>query len=198
MDRLQSLIHDVPLIDLLGAAFLLAGALGGMLRGLGPVFGRLLWAVMSLWLATTLSPVLLQWMPNTATSDAPASVLSTYGLMAALLLILPVLARLLGGSGGRKRTPPDARDKPFGALVGVSWAALVLVLMLPFGARLPVLDEGFPTAHLPRAGAQLAEWLPWFYPAEHHAAIVQARTPRTIPGEPAERGPDRLMNAGDR
>ena len=86
---------ELAAIDIIAIILIVMGVVMGALRGLGPVFGMLLWLMVSLWLGKVLTPVILGWMPNSPADGT--SQLTTFGLVAGVLLILPSLARLLGG-----------------------------------------------------------------------------------------------------
>ena len=77
----------------------------------------------------------------------------TYGIVAAVVLAVPVLGRLLGGAAGKKKKdkgPPT--HKPFGALVGLFNALLIVTLALPFLATIDVVSKTFERATARRAG----------------------------------------------
>ncbi|MCB9899579.1 MAG: CvpA family protein [Planctomycetes bacterium] len=172
MDRLAERAAALPLADLLTLAVLLAGAAWGIVRGLGRSFGSLLWTLLGLWLASVLAPILLGWMPNTDGVERPSTLVDTYGVLAALVLVLPLVARLLGGTGGGKKRAEDAGShRAFGALTGFGSACLLVTLALPFAWRLDTLAARSAGARAPRAAAHVADALALLYPDAFREAL---------------------------
>src|SRR5262245_37370059 len=84
MGDFERWVPEFAAIDVIAMVLLAMGVVMGVLRGLGPVFGMLLWLMISLWLSKVLTPVILGWMPN-SNADGSAQ-LTTFGLVAGVLL----------------------------------------------------------------------------------------------------------------
>jgi len=163
---------DIAAIDIIFLVLAVMGIIMGVMRGLGPVFGMLLWLLVSLWLAQQLTPTILEWMPNSP-SDANSQ-LSAFGFISGVLLILPALARLLGGAGGKKKSEPDATHRPFGVLVGLVCAVLLFTLLTPFVLRIDWVSDSYGKGRTPEVAVQAAETASWFFPEPHRAALEQS------------------------
>ena len=153
MDSVQTVFAELPVVDLLALAWLLLGVALGLVRGLGPVFGWLVWILVGLWLSRTIAPVLLGWLTNTEGADGPAAMMAAYGSLAALALGIPLLGRGLSGPGGPRRAPPGPGDRGLACVAGALCAVLTLVLLLPYAGRWAPLRAGYPDATAVRAGA---------------------------------------------
>ena len=165
----------LPLIDWIAIGLCLAGVLLGMRAGLGRSFALLLWLLAALWLGTNLSAHIVSWMPNTTTPDDPHAQLITYGIVAGVVLLVPILGRLLGGAAGKKKkdkAPPT--NKPFGALVGLFNAVLLVTLLLPFVCKLQAVSKELAKATSPRWAADFAGHMTYLYPAVHREALLAA------------------------
>lgn len=185
MDAARDMTLSLPVIDLVAAGLLLLGLAWGLLRGLTRIFAALLWILLALGLGTTLAPVLLEQMPNTEVDDLGLATLNAFGVLAGVLLLLPVLARLLGSGGGKAK---KAEDKPvtqrvFGAITGVAAAALVTTLIMPFALRVEALAGTADEARAPDMAVSLAESLALLYPQELGASL---RGELVGLGDPAE------------
>jgi uncharacterized membrane protein required for colicin V production len=186
MDAIADRAAALPLADLLAAAVLLAGIAAGLLRGLGRLFGSLLWTLLALWLGTLLAPILLGWMPNTAGAGDPRTLVDTFGVLSALVLVLPVVARVLGGSGtGGPREEAVRTHRVFGAVAGFAVACLLVTLALPFALRVDDLAARSLDARVPRLAAGLAGTLGPLFPEAFRAEL-----------DGLARGPDTNAPAG--
>lgn len=165
----------LPIIDWIAIGLCLAGVLLGLRTGLGRSFALLLWLLAALWLGTNLSATIVRWMPNTTTPDDPHAQLVTYGIVAGVVLLVPIFGRLLGGAAGKKKkdkAPPT--HKPFGALVGLFNAVLLVTLLLPFLIKLEAVDKDLAQATSPRWAATFAGHMTYLYPAVHRDALLGA------------------------
>ena len=175
MDPLNSGEFALPLLDWIVIAVLLAGLVGGALAGLARSFGMLLWMVAALWLGHHLSGHVVDWMPNTADPADPVATANlrqlAFGVIAALVLLIPVLARVVGGAAGKKKEGEAAQHKPFGALVGLVVATLFVTLALPFADRLGPLQESYTRANAPDMAAEFADNLTYLFPPAHRQAL---------------------------
>ena len=184
----RPLLDTAALIDLLALAWMLAGVLLGLTRGLAPLFSWLLWVLASLWLASVLAPVLVGWLPNTHGADGPQGRLLAYGSLAALSLGLPLLGRLLGNRRGQPRqAAPKPSDRSLAVVAGLVCALLTLTLALPFVGNIPRLGRSYDRAIAADTGRRVSELLPWLFPVEHRAALSELCQPTTT--EPWEREP---------
>jgi uncharacterized membrane protein required for colicin V production len=161
----------LPIVDWLAIALVVAGVALGAVAGLARAFGALLWVVAALWLAHHLSGRVVSWMPNSAEPDDPAALRAAFGVLAAIVLLVPVLVRVLGGSGGKKKAGAEPQHKPFGAVVGLVVAALLLVLLLPFVRGLPFVGDGYAQAVAPAVAGEVAEHATYLYPDAHREAV---------------------------
>ena len=182
MDAAHALL---PIVDWVAIGLLLAGALLGLRSGLGRAFAFLLWLLAALWLGTHLSAQIVTWMPNTTTPDDPHAQRIAYGVVAGVVLLVPVFGRLLGGAAGKKKkdkAPPT--HKPFGALLGLFNAVLLATLLLPFLLAFSVVAQGADQATAPRWAAAFADQMAYLYPPVHREAL---RHPGQVltPAEPA-------------
>ena len=173
MDGVRDMTSGVPAIVLVSAGLLILGLLWGLLRGLAPLFGSLLWVLLALGLGTTLAPVVLAQMPNTPLDHEGAAALDAFGVLAGVVLLLPVLARLLGSGAGKRKPPKDraAAQRVFGAVTGLAVATLITTLVMPFALRLPTLADNDRQARAPTLAEGLAESLGLLYPAEVGASL---------------------------
>lgn len=165
----------LPLIDWIAIGLCLAGVLLGMRTGLGRAFAFLLWLLAALWLGANLSARIVSWMPNTTTPDDPHAQLVTFGIVATVVLLVPILGRLLGGAAGKKKKdkgPPT--HKPFGALVGLFNAVLLVTLVLPFVCKLEAVSRELSHAKAPAWAADFAGHMTYLYPAVHREALLAA------------------------
>jgi uncharacterized membrane protein required for colicin V production len=175
MDAVHATGMMLPLVDWIAIGLCLAGVLLGLRTGLGRSFALMLWLLAALWLGTNLSATIVGWMPNTSPPNDPHAQLITFGIVAGVVLFVPVLGRLLGGAAGKKKkdkAPPT--HKPFGALVGLFNAVLFLTLLLPFLTHLDAVAKDLDRATAPRWAADFAGHMTYLYPAVHHAALLGA------------------------
>jgi uncharacterized membrane protein required for colicin V production len=174
----------LPLVDWIAIGLLLAGALLGLRSGLGRAFAFLLWLLAALWLGTHLSAQIVSWMPNTTPPDDPHAQRIAFGVVAAVVLLVPVFGRLLGGAAGKKKqdkAPPT--HKPFGALVGLFNAVLLVTLLVPFLLGVSMVAQGAEQATAPRWAAAFADQMTYLYPAVHRDALREAGKAPAAPAE---------------
>src|SRR5262245_38998689 len=165
----------LPVADWIAIGLCLAGTLLGLRSGLGRSFALLLWVLAALWLGTHLSARIVSWMPNTTSPDDPQARRVAFAVVAGVVLLVPLFGRLLGGKAGTKKedkAPPT--HKPFGALVGLFNAVLLITLVLPFAISVPVLAKDADRAHAPRWAADFASHMSYLYPAVHQEALASA------------------------
>lgn len=163
MEAARTWAASIPLADLLALAGLLACVAWGLLRGLGRAFGGLLWTLLALGLGAFLAPMILAWMPNTTGTDDPRTLMDTYGVLTGLILVLPLVARLLGG--GDKASTAPVGHRALGAVAGVATCALLVTLALPFAWRLEALAVRSAEARAPGPASVVAETLSALFPA---------------------------------
>lgn len=163
---------DVALLDILALIVIVAGLLQGLMRGLGPSFGLLLWLILALWLSNVLAPQVLSWMPNSGDPDDPGDVATAYAWLAALLVLLPAVAQLLGGSGGKKKVDPEATNKFSAVIVGVVSSLLVLAWLTPYTQEVDALSDDLDHAFTPSVVSGVAEAASWLYPEAHRAELA--------------------------
>ncbi len=178
----------LPIFDWLAVLVLLAGLAFGALSGLARTFGMLLWLLAALWLGAQLAAQFVEWMPNSAKADDPAAVLTAYGLIAAVVLLLPVVARIIGGAAGKKKQGAEVRHKAFGAVTGLLVATLVLTWTAPWVHRFDVLARGWPNGHAPRAALQVADHATYLFPAAHREALRMTIELPAAPATPEDAG----------
>jgi hypothetical protein len=175
MDGVENWVPEFAAIDIIAVSILVMGVITGILRGLGPVFGMLLWLMVTLWLGTVLTPVILGWMPNSP-NDASTN-LSAFGLVSGVLLVLPALARLLAGAGGKKKKEPDPQFRPFGVLVGVLCGCIFFTLLTPFANRVSWVNESFGKGSFPAMAREISHTAPFLFPPSHRSALRNAAPP---------------------
>lgn len=181
----------LPVADWIAIGLCLAGVLLGMRSGLGRSFALLLWVLAALWLGTHLSGRIVTWMPNTTTPDDPAARRVAFAVVAGVVLLIPLFGRLLGGAAGKKKedkAPPT--HKPFGALVGLFNAVLLITLVLPFVISVPVLAQDAELAHAPRWAADFAGHMSYLYPSVHQEALATAGQKKKVAAASEPAGPD--------
>ncbi len=161
----------LPIVDWLALAIVLLGVAAGAMAGLARAFGMLLWMLAALWLAHHLSAQVVSWMPNTAEPGDPSATLTAYGIITALVLTLPLIGRLIGGSAGKKKATGEPQHKPFGALVGLFIACLFATLLLPYVRDLPYVANGYDEARAPALASGLADNMTYLFPEAHRAAL---------------------------
>ncbi len=161
----------LPIVDWFAIAAVLIGLTAGALAGLARAFSMLLWMLAALWLANHLSAQVVSWLPNSAEPGDPTLRLTAFGVITALVLTLPVLGRVLGGAGGKKKATGEPQHKPFGALIGLFIACLFVTLMLPFVRELPYLGEHWDEARAPALAGGLADNMTYLYPIEHRETL---------------------------
>lgn len=183
MDLIRTVIHEFALIDLLALAWLLLGVLAGMLRGLAPLFGALLWICGSLGLARALSPSLLSALANTEGTDEPGARLLAYGALAGTALLLPALGRLLGKRELEGDEPrPLPRDKSLGVAAGLLCAVLLLVLALPYAGAIERVGATFPRSYAATLADGVAARLGWLFPPSHQSRLDALRRSQSAEG----------------
>ena len=182
----------LPWLDWLSLLACLAGAFLGAAAGLPRAFGLLLWTLAALWLGHHLSAHVVDWMPNAVDPADPASreavQLPAFLVIAALVLLLPLAGRILGGASGKKRAGAKGQHKPFGALTGLVVAVLLVVLLLPFTRRLPWLGAGWERAAAPACAAVVADNAAWLFPEAHRNALRERAERQVAEPEPAPGG----------
>ena len=164
-------LGSVPLIDWIALAALLAGLACGAMSGLARSFGMLLWLLAALWLGTHLAAQFVSWMPNSAKANDPAAVLTAFGLIAAVVVLLPILARIIGGAGGKKKEGGEAKHKASGALVGLLAGTLLFCWAAPFAYRYEFLAKGWKDGRAPRAASAIADNVTYLFPEAHREAL---------------------------
>jgi hypothetical protein len=184
MLALDPTVLALPAIDWIAIGACLVGLLTGALVGLGRAFGALLWVLAALWLAHHLSETVVGWLPNTTAPDDPSALRLAFAGIACLVLLVPIVARILGGAAGRKRNKAPVSHKPFGALVGLTVAVVLLTAGLPYLAGLPWVGRQYPDATAPTCASGLADQLRWLFPPSHREALAQARLPREVDEQP--------------
>jgi uncharacterized membrane protein required for colicin V production len=167
----------LPFIDWLALCVVLAGIVGGAMSGLLRSVGTLLWLLAALWLGCHLAATFVSWMPNTAQRGDPGAILTAFGLIAAAVMVLPVVARIIGGAAGKKKDRAQAKHKAFGAVVGLVSALLVLVWMAPYMHRYVVFARGWPVAKAPRMASAIADSTPYLFPDAHRLALARTINP---------------------
>ena len=170
MDNVDNWIPNLAIIDLIAMGLLAMGVIMGLMRGLGPAFGMFLWLLVALWLSTVLTPVILDWMPNSS-GDVTAQ-LTAYGVVASVLLLLPALARLLGGAGGKKKKDPEATYRPFGVLIGLLSAMLFFTLLAPYAYRVSFVSKNFGEGNFPSLAVYVSENVNWLFHDSHRSALT--------------------------
>ncbi len=165
----------LPLLDWLALLACLAGGLLGARSGLPRAFALLLWTLAALWLARHLSAHVAGWMPNSVDSADPQAAASleraAFALLVAVVLAVPVVGRLVGGSGGKKKSGPEGQHKGFGAVAGLAIAVLLVTLALPFARGVRWLGAGWERAAAPACASAVAENLAWLYPPALREAL---------------------------
>ncbi|GJM23551.1 MAG: hypothetical protein DHS20C15_34660 [Planctomycetota bacterium] len=162
---------DVALLDILALIVIVAGLLQGLMRGLGPSFGLLLWLILALWLSNALAPQVISWMPNSGDPSDPEAVATAYAWLAALLVLLPAVAQLLGGSGGKKKVDPEATNKFSAVIVGVVSSLLLLAWLTPYTQGVDALSEDLDSAYTPGVVTGVASAASWLYPEAHREEL---------------------------
>ena len=166
----------VPLIDWFVLLLVLGGTALGAVVGLSRAFALLLWTLAALWLGHHLSARVVDWMPNSADPADPVARAAVqrpaFATIAALVLALPLAARLLGGPSGRKKAGAKGQQRAFGGLVGLVVTLLLLTLALPLLHALPVVGDGWEQATSPAWAAALADNVAWLFPAAHREALL--------------------------
>jgi len=161
----------LPVVDWFAIAVVIAGLALCAASGLARAFGMLLWMLAALWLGLHLSAHVVSWLPNTAEPGDPGPRRTAFALLATLVLLLPIIARVLGGSGGKKKAGAEPQHKPFGALVGLLVAVLFLTLLLPFVRDLPWLREHWGQARSPALADGIAANMAYLYPEAHREGL---------------------------
>ena len=115
----------LAVIDWIALALLIGGYFYGLNKGLGAIFGMMLWLIAAMWVGRVLAPSLLEWMPNT--SEAAGnwhSQFLAYGGITGTLLVLPLMGKILTRRSQRKEKSAEPQSKHFGSLVGAAAAGL--------------------------------------------------------------------------
>ena len=167
---MDTLTLKLAVIDWIAVGLLVAGYFYGLNRGLGPIFGTLLWLVAAMWIGNAAAPTLLEWMPNSQADQNHWHVqFMAYGAVTGTLLALPLLGKVLGR--GKKKESEDPHSKHFGSLVGVVCAALFFTLACPYAHRFELVAKSYQGANAPYMAAALAEHMSYIYPTAHIRAI---------------------------
>lgn len=157
-----------PLLDWLALLLCLAGALLGAWGGLPRAFALLLWTLAALWLGRNLSAHLAGWMPNSVDPSDPAGAArlqrAAFLVVVGLVLAVPVLGRLLGGAGGKKKARPATEHRGYGAVAGLATAVLLVAAGLHLLRPVPGLGAAWSRAAAPPAAAAVADNAAWLYP----------------------------------
>ena len=158
----------LPLLDWLALLACLAGALLGARSGLPRAFALLLWTLAALWLSRHLASHVAGWMPNSVDPADPQAAgrieRPAFALLVAVVLAVPLVGRLIGGSGGKKKAGPEGQHKGFGAVAGLAVAVLLVTLALPFVRGVRWLGAGWERAAAPACASAVAEHAAWLYP----------------------------------
>lgn len=175
---------ELAVIDWIALALLVSGYFLGLNKGLGPVFGMVLFLIVAMFLGQRIGPFLLKQMPNTA-ADANNwhPQFMAYGAVTGTLLSLPILARILSARAGKKKDPVEVHSKHFGSLMGVIGAAMFFTLACPFMHRFETVAKSYRNAASPTLARQLASHMQYLYPAPHRKALDQ-----TISGQGIGKG----------
>jgi uncharacterized membrane protein required for colicin V production len=166
----------LPPLDWLALLLCLAGALLGARSGLPRAFALLLWTLAALWLARHLSAHVAGWMPNSvdpADPDAAGRLeRPAFALLVAVVLAVPVVGRLLGGAGGKKKQAgKEGQHRGFGAVAGLAIAVLLVTSALPFARGVGWLEAQWRRAAAPAAASAVAENAAWLYPPALREAL---------------------------
>jgi hypothetical protein len=172
---METMTLKLALIDWIAIALLIGGYFYGLNKGLGTVFGILLWLLASMWIAKSLAPTLVKMMPNTeADADEWYTLFMAYGAVTGALLALPLLGRIVAAKAGKKKEPGEAHSKHFGSLVGVASAAIFFTLLCPYAHRFGFVSKSYKSAKSPYFAAALAEHMSYVFPASHVLALHTA------------------------
>lgn len=155
---------ELAVFDWIALAVVVLGLVFGLMRGLGSAFAALLWVVAALWLGSTLAPTVLGWMPNTADLDDGGALTSTWGTIAAVIVFLPLIGKLVGGSLGRKADDHLSHNRYMGGLVGLLLAVLVTTAAAVFVPRVGVTASGYSEAFAPEVARTVADQARFLYP----------------------------------
>jgi uncharacterized membrane protein required for colicin V production len=158
----------LPPLDWLALLLCLAGALLGARSGLPRAFALLLWTLAALWLARHLSAHVAGWMPNSIDPTDPDAVgrlqRPAFALLLGVVLAVPVVGRLVGGAGGRKKSGPQGQHGVFGAVTGLAITVLLVTSALPFARGVGWLEAQWKRAAAPGCASAVAENAAWLYP----------------------------------
>ncbi len=198
---------ELAVVDWISLALIILGLVFGLMRGLGTAFAALLWVVAALWLGSNLAPTVLGWMPNTAELDDSRALKTTWGVIAAVIVILPLIGKLVGGSLGRKADDHITHNRYMGGLVGLLLAILVTTAATIFAPRLEVTAGGFGSAFAPEVATTVSDQARFLYP-EHFrdelrheigigGVIREAEETLENVGESLENVGESLEEAGD-
>lgn len=172
---METLTLKLALIDWIAIALLIGGYFYGLNKGLGTIFGILLWLLASMWIAKSLGPTLVGLMPNTKPDvNEWHTQFMAFGAVTGTLLALPILGRILAAKAGKKKEPTEPHSKHFGSLVGVAVSAMFFTLLCPFAHRFGVVSKSYDTATSPYFAAAMAEHMSYVYPPTHVMALHAA------------------------
>ena len=166
---------ELAVIDWIAVGLLAGGYFLGLNKGLGPLFGMLLWLIAAMWIGKSVAPTLLSWMPNSAEGQPQHwhAQFMAFGSVTGTLLALPLVGKLIGIRNGKKKTPAEVHSKHFGSLVGLACAALFFTLACPFAHRFESVARSYPKAGSPSAASALANQMGYLYPASHRKALAE-------------------------
>lgn len=164
---------ELAVIDWIAVGLLAGGYFLGLNKGLGPLFGMLLWLIAAMWIGRSVAPTLLSWMPNSAEGQPQHwhAQFMAYGAVTGTLLGLPLVGKLIGIRNGKKKTPVEVHSKHFGSLVGVACAALFFTLACPYAHRFAAVARSYPSAASPTVASGMANQMAYLYPEPHRKAL---------------------------
>ncbi len=165
---------ELAVIDWVALALLVTGYFLGLNKGLGPVFGMVLFLIVAMFLGQRMGPFLLKQMPNTATDAANwHAQFMAFGAVTGALLSLPILARVLSARAGKKKDPVEVHSKHFGSLMGLTAAALFFTLACPYMHRFETVAKSYRNAASPALALKLSAQMQYLFPEPHRKALNQ-------------------------
>ncbi len=175
---METVSVELALIDWVGVGALVLGYFYGLNKGLGPVFGMMLWLIAAMWIGRSLAPILLGWVADPQDAQNWHTQFMAYGGVTGMLLALPILGRIFGGRDGKKQAGgEEPHNKHFGSLVGVVCACLFFTLSCPYAHRFEFVAKSYDTAAAPAVAIRLAEHMAYLYPPAHLQALRHTLSP---------------------